>query len=74
MKPILYVENSPLAAPGIAHAVHQPSAGAFVRFSGRQKTSNQESGRPYPGVSVCSARELLDFGFENAEILQGRDD
>ena len=74
MKLKLYVENSPLAALGITDAVHQLFAGHFVQSSTREKSSNQEPRSPYPGICICSASELLDFGFQNAEILHGRED
>ena len=74
MKPKLYVENFAMTALGVAHAAHQLSAGSLIRSSSPQKSSAQESGSPYPGICICSASELLDFGFENAEILHERED
>jgi hypothetical protein len=74
MKPKLDVENSHLAALGIARAVHQLIAGSWAQSSAREKSGHQEPRSPYPGISICSASELLDFGFENAEILHGRED
>jgi len=68
------VENSHLAALGIAHAVHQLFAGSWAQSPAREKSSHQEPRSPYPGISICSASELLDFGFENAEILHGKED
>jgi len=73
MKPKLYVKNFAMTALGVAHAAHQLSAGFLIR-SNPQKSSAQESDSPYPGICSCSASELLDFGFENAEILHGRED
>jgi hypothetical protein len=69
MKPKLYVENLALTALGIAHAT-----GSLIRTSNPQKSSIQQPGGPYPGISLCSGSELLDSGFENAEILRGRED
>jgi hypothetical protein len=74
MKPKLYVKNFAMTALGGAHAAHQLSASSLIRSSNPQKSSAQESCSPYPGICICSASELLDFGFENAEILQGRED
>jgi hypothetical protein len=74
MKPKSYVENSHLVARGITHAVHQLFAGSFVQTSAWEKAGNQEPRSPYPGITICSASELLDFGFENAEILHGKED
>jgi len=73
MKPKLYVKNFAMTALGVAHAAHQLSAGFLIR-SNPQKSSIQEPGGPYPGISLCSGSELLDSGFENAEILRGRED
>ena len=74
MKPKLYVENSPLAAIGVTRAIHQLFVSPLVQSSTREKSSNQEPSSPYPGICICSASELLDFGFENAEILHERED
>ena len=72
MKPKLYVENLAMTALGIAHAPHHLFTGSLIRTS--QKSSIQEPGSPYPGITLCSGSELLDSGFENAEILRGRED
>ena len=74
MKPKLYVENLALTALGIAHATHHLLSGSLIRTSNPQKSSIQEPGGPYPGISLCSGSELLDSGFDNAEILRGRED
>jgi hypothetical protein len=75
MKPKRYAKkDSPLAAIGVTQAVYQLFAGPFVQSSSREKFSNQETRSPYPGICICSASELLDFGFENAEILHERED
>jgi hypothetical protein len=74
MKPQLYVKNFAMTALGVADAAHQLSAGSLIRSSNTQKSSAQESDSPYPGICICSASELLDFGFENAEILHERED
>jgi hypothetical protein len=74
MKPKSYVENSHRTAPGIIHVAHHLFAGSFAQSLTREKSGQREPGSPYPGISVCSASELLDFGFENAEILHGRED
>jgi hypothetical protein len=74
MKPKSYVENSHLVEPGVIGAVHQLFIGSLVQPSTREKSGNQEPRSPYPGIAICSASELLDFGFENAEILHGRED
>jgi hypothetical protein len=74
MKPKLYVENIALTALGIAHATHPLFSGSSVRTSNPEKSSSQKPGSPYPGISFCSGSELLDSGFENAEILRERED
>jgi hypothetical protein len=74
MKPKLYVENIAMTALGIAHAIHPLFSGSSIRTSNPQKSSSPEPGCPYPGISLCSGSELLDSGFENAEILRGRED
>jgi hypothetical protein len=74
MKPKSYVENSHLVTLGITDAIHQLFAASFVQTSTLEKSANQEPRSPYPGISICSASELLDFGFENAEILHERED
>jgi hypothetical protein len=74
MKPKLYVENIAMTALGIAHATHHLFSGSSIRPSNPQKSSSQEPDSPYPGISLCSGSELLDSGFENAEILRGRED
>jgi hypothetical protein len=70
MKPKIYFENLAMTALGVARAAHELSTGS----SNPQKSSAQEPSSPYPGICICSGSELLDFGFENAEILQGRED
>ena len=74
MKPKLYVENLAMTALGIAHATNHFFSGSLFRDSNPQKSSIQEPGGPYPGISLCSGSELLDSGFENAEVLRGRED
>jgi hypothetical protein len=74
MKPKIYVENLAMTALGIAHATHHLFSGSLTRNSNPEKFGSQEPGSPYPGISLCSGSELLDSGFENAEILRGRED
>jgi hypothetical protein len=74
MKPKLYVENIAITALGIAHATHHLFSGPSIRTANPQKSGSQQPVSPYPGISLCSGSELLDSGFENAEILRGRED
>jgi hypothetical protein len=74
MKPKLYVGNFDLAALGVAPSAHQLSAGFLTPSIDSRKSNSQEPSGPYPGICTRSASELLDFGFENTEILQERED
>jgi hypothetical protein len=74
MKPKLYVENNALTGLGIAHATHPLFSGSSVPTSNPGKSRSQKSGSPYPGIAFCSGSELLDSGFENAEILRETED
>jgi hypothetical protein len=55
-------------------AAREFSAVSFPRLPPSRKRTAQEPGEPYPGIRVRCGSELLDFGFENTEILQGGDD
>jgi hypothetical protein len=71
MKPNLSMKDQAITALGDFHSVHQQPPGSMSRPA-RSNPSRRES--PYLGICVSSASELLDFGFENAEILQGEED
>jgi hypothetical protein len=65
MKPKLYGRSFAITVPG-------------TRFQPRPRNSRHagtpENKSPYPGINIGSASELLDFRFEETEILQERED
>jgi hypothetical protein len=63
-----------MTAPGVPCAAHPLSVNSLRQSSNSQKSGPQEPSGPYPGICISSASELLDFGFENTEILQGKED
>jgi hypothetical protein len=74
MNPKLSLNNFTMATLGVARAAYQSSAGSLTRPPRSRKDSPEEQNGPYPGICICSASELLDFGFENTEFLQGKED
>jgi hypothetical protein len=74
MKPQLYVREFTMTALGVPYAGHQLSVNCLRPSANSQESSPQEPSGPYPGICISSASELLDFGFENTEILQERED
>jgi hypothetical protein len=74
MKPKLYVNHVAITAMGVAHAIHQLSTDSLIRSSSTQKASTRDSVSPYPGICLNSGSELLDSGFDNAEVLRGKED
>jgi hypothetical protein len=69
MKPKLYGRSLAIAVPGFP----QPTECLFSRFQLRprnfQHAGTAENKSPYPGINIGSASELLDFRFEETEIL-----
>jgi hypothetical protein len=63
-----------ITVPGLP----QPTECLFPRFQPRPRDSRYagtaENKSPYPGINIGSASELLDFRFEETEILQERED
>jgi hypothetical protein len=53
--------------------VLQPAEFLFPHFQARPRNSRHvgtaENKSPYPGIKIASASELLDFRFEETEIL-----
>jgi hypothetical protein len=49
--------------------VHLPPQAAELRPTGLFKNKS-----PYPGIHIGSGNELLDFRFEDTEILQEREE
>jgi hypothetical protein len=69
MKPKLYGRSLAITVPGFP----QPAECLFSRFRPRPRNSQHagtaEDKSPYPGINIGSASELLDFRFEETEIL-----
>jgi hypothetical protein len=63
-----------MTALGVPYAGHQLSVNCLRSSANPRNASPQEPSGPYPGICISSASELLDFGFENTEILQGKED
>jgi hypothetical protein len=69
MKPKLYARSFVITIPGFP----QPPEFLFPHFQARSRKSRHagtaENKSPYPGINIGSASELLDFRFEETEIL-----
>jgi hypothetical protein len=69
MKPKLYGRNFAITIPGFP----QTAEFLFPHFQARPRSSRHagtaENKSPYPGINIGSASELLDFRFEETEIL-----
>jgi len=69
MKPKLYGRNFAITIPGFP----QTAEFLFPHFQARprnaQHAGTAENKSPYPGINIGSASELLDFRFEETEIL-----
>jgi hypothetical protein len=74
MKPELDSRNFPMTAFAVAAGTHQLSASSFIQSQDRPKSGARPASSPYPGICISSASELLDFGFENTQLLQERED
>ena len=72
MKPTAYGRNFTTDGPG------QPGERLFPRSPFRpampRPTNQPENKSPYPGIHIGSASELLDFRFEDTELLQEREE
>ena len=69
MKPNLNGNNTPNAGPDPIFLSSGQDGSAKPRPS--HKPENRS---PYPGINIGSAYELLDFRFEDTEILQEREE
>jgi len=69
MKPKLYDRSFAITVPGFL----PPAECSFPRFQTRttdlRHAGPGENKSPYPGINIGSATELLDFRFEETEIL-----
>jgi hypothetical protein len=69
MKPKLYGRSFAITLPGLP----QPTECLFPRFQRRPRNSphagTAENKSPYRGINIGSTSELLDFRFEETEIL-----
>jgi len=69
MKPELYDRSFAITVSGFP----QPAECFFPRYQTRPRNSRHagtsENKSPYPGMNIGSASELLDFRFEETEIL-----
>jgi hypothetical protein len=69
MKPKLYGRSFAITIPGFP----QPAEFLFPHFQAWPRNSRHagtaENESPYPGINIGSASELLDFRFEETEIL-----
>ena len=69
MKPKIYGRNFAITIPGFPQAAEF----LFPHFQARPRNSQHagtaENKSPYPGINIGSASELLDFRFEETEIL-----
>ncbi|HZC34667.1 MAG TPA: hypothetical protein VE242_03585 [Chthoniobacterales bacterium] len=74
MKPQPDVREFSMTALGVPYVGHQLSVNSLRPSPNPQEPGPQKPGGPYPGICISSASELLDFGFENTEILREKED
>ncbi|MBV8379041.1 MAG: hypothetical protein JO279_18770 [Verrucomicrobia bacterium] len=69
MKPKLYARSFAITFPGVP----QPTEGMLPSCQpgpgNSQNAGIAQNKSPYPGINIGSASELLDFRFEETEIL-----
>jgi hypothetical protein len=74
MNPELYGKNFPMTAFEVTGGTHQLHPSSFIQSQDRSKIGRREASSPYPGICISSASELLDFGFENTQLLQEKEE